>query len=153
MPEGYGYPKGKEILGKGSQGELGSDVAKRPNEKLTINPKKKYANEYKRKVYTGGASEKMKSEVTEAATRAKKERDTLQAQHIIPKGRLSKRPGPHKRSHNRISTENLLGFLPKQIKEGIIKYADKFDEKQIKKSEAKQSNKKEKERQKDILTN
>ena len=120
-------------------------------------PIKKYANEYKRKEYTGGASEKMKSEVTEAAKkvteRAKKERDRLQAQHIIPGGRLSKRPGPHKRSHNRISTENLLGFLPKQIKEGIIKYADKFDEKQIKKSEAKQSNKKEKERQKDILTN
>ena len=37
MPEGYGYPKGKDILGKVSQGELGSDVAKRPNDKLTIN--------------------------------------------------------------------------------------------------------------------
>jgi hypothetical protein len=37
MPEGYGYPKGKEILGKVSQGELGPDVAKRPNEKLEVN--------------------------------------------------------------------------------------------------------------------
>ena len=37
MPEGYGYPKGAEILGKVSQGELGPDVAKRPNEKLEVN--------------------------------------------------------------------------------------------------------------------
>ena len=41
MPEGYGYPKGKEILGKISQGELGPDVAKRPNEKLSMNPNEK----------------------------------------------------------------------------------------------------------------
>ena len=41
MPEGYGYPKGKDILGKVSHGELGPDVAKRPNEKLTINPNEK----------------------------------------------------------------------------------------------------------------
>jgi len=41
MPEGYGYPKGKEILGKVTQGELGSDVAKRPNEKLNMNPNEK----------------------------------------------------------------------------------------------------------------
>ena len=41
MPEGYGYPKGKEILGKVTQGELGSDVAKRPNEKLNMNPNQK----------------------------------------------------------------------------------------------------------------
>ena len=41
MPEGYGYPKGKEILGKISQGELGPDVAKRPNEKLNMNPNQK----------------------------------------------------------------------------------------------------------------
>ena len=41
MPEGYGYPKGKEILGKISQGEFGSDVAKRPNEKLNMNPNQK----------------------------------------------------------------------------------------------------------------
>ena len=33
MPEGYGYPKGKDILGKINQGELGPDVAKRPNDK------------------------------------------------------------------------------------------------------------------------
>ena len=41
MPEGYGYPKGKDILGKVSQGELGPDVAKRPNEKLNMNPNEK----------------------------------------------------------------------------------------------------------------
>ena len=41
MPEGYGYPKGKEILGKVSQGDLGADVAKRPNEKLNMNPNQK----------------------------------------------------------------------------------------------------------------
>ena len=41
MPEGYGYPKGKDILGKISQGEFGSDVAKRPNEKLNMNPNQK----------------------------------------------------------------------------------------------------------------
>ena len=41
MPEGMGYPKGKEILGKVSQGDLGTDVAKRPNEKLEIDPNKK----------------------------------------------------------------------------------------------------------------
>ena len=41
MPEGMGYPKGKEILGKVSQGALGTDVAKRPNEKLEIDPNKK----------------------------------------------------------------------------------------------------------------
>ena len=41
MPEGYGYPKGKDILGKVSQGELGSEVTKRPNDKLEIDPNKK----------------------------------------------------------------------------------------------------------------
>ena len=41
MPEGYGYPKGKDILGKISQGEFGPDVAKSPNEKLEIDPNKK----------------------------------------------------------------------------------------------------------------
>ena len=41
MPEGYGYPKGKEILGKISQGDLGADVAKRPNDKLNMNPNEK----------------------------------------------------------------------------------------------------------------
>ena len=41
MPEGYGYPKGKDILGKISQGEFGSDVAKRPNDKLNMNPNEK----------------------------------------------------------------------------------------------------------------
>ena len=41
MPEGMGYPKGKGILGKVNQGDLGSDVAKRPNEKLNMNPNQK----------------------------------------------------------------------------------------------------------------
>ena len=41
MPEGMGYPKGKDILGKVNQGDLGADVAKRPNEKLEIDPNKK----------------------------------------------------------------------------------------------------------------
>ena len=41
MPEGMGYPKGKGILGKVNQGDLGADVAKRPNEKLEIDPNKK----------------------------------------------------------------------------------------------------------------
>ena len=36
-----GYPKGDAILGKVKQGELGSDVAKRPNEKLNMNPNQK----------------------------------------------------------------------------------------------------------------
>ena len=41
MPEGMGYPKGKGILGKGNQGDFGADVAKRPNEKLNMNPNQK----------------------------------------------------------------------------------------------------------------
>ena len=41
MPEGMGYPKGKDILGKVSQGDFGADVAKRPNEKLEIDLNKK----------------------------------------------------------------------------------------------------------------
>ena len=41
MPEGIGYPKGDAILGKIKQGEFGSDVAKRPNEKLNMNPNQK----------------------------------------------------------------------------------------------------------------
>ena len=107
------------------------------------------------------ASKKMKEEVAEVAKKkkdklaeaAKKKRDKLQAQHITPKGRLADRPGPHKRSSNRTATEELLGFLPKKAKEGIIKFADKFDEKQSKKWKARDSKMKEAERQKDILTN
>jgi len=41
MPEGIGYPKGDAILGKIKQGEFGADVAKRPNEKLNMNPNQK----------------------------------------------------------------------------------------------------------------
>ena len=41
MPEGYGYPKGEAILGKIKQGDLGPDVAKRPNDKLNMNPNQK----------------------------------------------------------------------------------------------------------------
>ena len=36
-----GYPKGDAILGKIKHGELGADVAKRPNEKLSMNPNEK----------------------------------------------------------------------------------------------------------------
>ena len=41
MPEGMGYPKGEAILGKIKQGDFGADVAKRPNEKLEVNPNQK----------------------------------------------------------------------------------------------------------------
>ena len=41
MPEGMGYPKGDAILGKIKQGDLGADVAKRPNDKLNMNPNQK----------------------------------------------------------------------------------------------------------------
>ena len=41
MPEGMGYPKGKGILGKVSQGDFGADVAKRSNDKLEINVNQK----------------------------------------------------------------------------------------------------------------
>jgi len=41
MPEGIGYPKGEAILGKIKQGDLGADVAKRPNDKLNMNPNQK----------------------------------------------------------------------------------------------------------------
>ena len=41
MPEGMGYPKGGAILGKVKQGDLGADVAKRPNDKLNMNPNQK----------------------------------------------------------------------------------------------------------------
>jgi len=97
---------------------------------------KKYSNTYTKKKYEGGASEKMKAEVTEAA---KKERDRLQAQHITPRGAFAERPGPHKRSHNRIATEELLPFLPKNTKEKIIKFADKFDAKQREKGKKKRA--------------
>ena len=41
MPEGMGYPKGDAILGKLKQGDLGADIAKRPNDKLNMNPNQK----------------------------------------------------------------------------------------------------------------
>ena len=41
MPEWYGYPKGEAILGKVKQGDFGADVAKRPNDKLNMNPNQK----------------------------------------------------------------------------------------------------------------
>ena len=37
MPEGMGYPKGKGILGKVHQGDLGADVAKRAIDKREMN--------------------------------------------------------------------------------------------------------------------
>ena len=109
--------------------------------------RKKYANEYKRKDYTGGASEKMKSEVAEAA---KKKRDRLQAQHITPGGAWADRPGPHKRSHTRVTTEELLPFLPESTKEKIIKFADKFDKKQSDKGKKRRATKKMQDRAKKL---
>ena len=41
MPEGMGYPKGKDILGKISQGEFGADAGKTKNAKLEMNPNEK----------------------------------------------------------------------------------------------------------------
>tara|TARA_Y100000034_G_scaffold126859_1_gene178749 strand:+ start:63 stop:428 length:366 start_codon:yes stop_codon:yes gene_type:complete len=94
---------------------------------MTHPSRKKYANVYTKKKYEGGASEKMKAEVTEAA---KKERDRLQARHVSPGGGGKYKYGPHKVDVNRRATEELLPFLNKNIKEKIIKSADKFDAKQ-----------------------
>ena len=41
MPEGMGYPKGKDILGKVNQGDFGADAAKTKNAKLEMNPNQK----------------------------------------------------------------------------------------------------------------
>ena len=114
---------------------------------MTHPSKKKYANVYTKKKYEGGASEKMKAEVTEAA---KKERDRLQAQHTIPRGRVADRPGPHKSSTNRRDLTKLLPFVPTDIREKVIKFADEFDEKQHEKWEAKQTKKKMKKRAKKL---
>jgi len=86
--------------------------------------RKTYTNEYKKKDYTGGASEKMKTEVTEAAT---KKRDRLQARHVSPGGGGKYKYGPHKIDVNRKATEALLG--KGKIQEKIIKFADKVDKK------------------------
>ena len=43
MPEGMGYPKGKDILGKINQGDFGADIGKTKNAKLEIDPNKKIA--------------------------------------------------------------------------------------------------------------
>ena len=81
----------------------------------------------------------MKSEVTEAA---KKKRDKSQAQHINPAGGAAYKYGPHKVDVNRRTTDELLPFVPKSVREKIIKFANKFDAKQDKKREAKQTKKK-----------
>ena len=99
--------------------------------------RKTYTNEYKKKDYTGGASEKMKTEVTEAAT---KKRDRLQARHVSPGGGGKYKYGPHKIDVNRKATEALLG--KGKIQEKIIKFANKFDKKQSKKWKAKRTKKK-----------
>ena len=98
---------------------------------------KKYANAYKRKEYYGGASEKMKSEVT---TAAKKKRDRLQARHVSPGGGAKFKYGPHKVDVNRRDTEALFG--KGNLQEKFIAFANKFDAKQDKKREAKQTKKK-----------
>ena len=104
---------------------------------MTHPSRKKYANEYKRKEYTGGASEKMKSEVAEAA---KKKRDKLQARHVSPGGGSKYKYGPHKVDVNRRATEALFG--KGNLQEKFIKFANKFDAKQDKKREAKRTKKK-----------
>jgi len=73
---------------------------------------------------------------------AKKKRDKLQAQHVIPRGRLASRPGPHKRSPNRKDLKPLLKWMPEKAQEKVIKFADKFDDKQHKKWKAKRTKKK-----------
>ena len=94
---------------------------------------KKYANAYTKKEYKGGASEKMKSEVAEAAKikieAAKIKRDKSQARHIPPGGGGREKPGPHKIDYNRRDLEPLLRWMPKKAKEKTLAFADKVDKK------------------------
>ena len=73
---------------------------------------------------------------------AKKKRDKLQAQHVIPRGRLASRPGPHKRSPNRKDLKPLLKWMPEKAQEGVLKFANKFDKKQKAKGDKKRAKKK-----------
>ena len=79
---------------------------------------------------------------TESRIKAKLKRIKEQKQHLIPGGRLASRPGPHKRSPNRKDLKPLIKWLPEKAQEGIVKFADKFDEKQHQKWKAKQTKKK-----------
>ena len=107
-----------------------------------------YNSTARRPFKTGGlASEKMKSEVKVAA---KKKRDKLQARHKTPGGGAAYKYGPHKVDVNRRTTEALVPFLPKKAKEGIIKFANKFDKKQHKKWKAKRTKKKMQDRAKKL---
>ena len=93
---------------------------------MTHPSRKNYANEYKRKEYTGGASEKMKSEVAEAT---KKKRDKLQARHVSPGGGGKYKPGPHKVDVHRRDLKPLIKWLPEKAQEKTLKFADKMDKK------------------------
>ena len=73
---------------------------------------------------------------------AKKERDKLQAQHKLPGGGGRALPGPHKIDYNRRDLKPLLKWMPEKAQEKVIKFADKFDDKQHKKWKAKRTKKK-----------
>ena len=92
-----------------------------------------------RVAFKAGASEKMKSEVAEAA---KKKRDKSQARHVIPGGGGRARPGPHKIDYNRRDLKPLLKWMPEKAQEGVLKFADKFDKKQKAKGDKKRAKKK-----------
>ena len=79
-----------------------------------------------RVAFKAGASEKMKSEVAEAA---KKKRDKLQARHIPPGGGAKYKPGPHKVDVHRRDLKPLLKWLPEKAQEKTLKFADKMDKK------------------------
>ena len=70
--------------------------------------------------------------------------------YITPGGRTDKRYGPHKKSLNRAEMDKLLPFVPKGIREKIIKFADEFDAKQYDKSDLRRATKKMKERAKKL---
>ena len=79
-----------------------------------------------RVAFKAGASEKMKSEVAEAA---KKKRDKSQAQHVPPGGGGKYKPGPHKVDVHRRDLKPLIKWLPEKAQEKTLKFADKMDKK------------------------
>ena len=79
-----------------------------------------------RVAFKAGASEKMKSEVAEAA---KKKRDKSQAQHVLPGGGGKYKPGPHKVDVHRRDLKPLIKWLPEKAQEKTLKFADKMDKK------------------------
>ena len=100
-----------------------------------------------RVAFKAGASEKMKSEVAEAA---KKKRDKSQARHVIPGGGGRERPGPHKIDYNRRDLKPLLKWMPEKAQEGVLKFANKFDKKQKAKGDKKRAKKKMQDRAKKL---